>query len=103
MESIRTYLDNIFASAPNTEKIARVKAELLANMEDKYRELIAGGASENEAAGKVLNEFGNIDELFAELGITRGADAGENTIGQGDTLVMTPITNVKKNREKRLL
>ena len=101
MESIRNYLDNVFASVPNTEAVARVKAELLANMEDKYRELIEGGASENEAAGRVFTDFGNIDELFAELGIAHGA--GENTIGQGDMPVVSTVADTKPGRWKRSL
>lgn len=38
-------------------------------MEDKYLELKRAGKSENEAIGIVISEFGNIEELTAELGI----------------------------------
>jgi len=69
METIQIYLDSVFASAPDTEEVRRVKAELLANMEEKYAELKAAGASENEAVGSVISDFGNVEELFAALGI----------------------------------
>jgi MFS family permease len=69
MNTIETYLDNMFASFPKTSEIMKVKADLLANMEDKYNELKADGKSENEAIGIVISEFGNIDELIKELGI----------------------------------
>ena len=39
-------------------------------MEEKYRELKRSGKSENEAIGIVISEFGNINELIDELGIT---------------------------------
>lgn len=38
-------------------------------MEEKYQELKKEGRSENEAIGIVISEFGNIEELTAELGI----------------------------------
>lgn len=38
-------------------------------MEDKYNELIQNGASNNEAVGTVISEFGNLDEISEKLGI----------------------------------
>lgn len=69
MNTIETYLENMFASMPRTNEIMKVKADLLANMEDKYNELKDEGKTENEAIGIVISEFGNIDELIRELGI----------------------------------
>ena len=40
-------------------------------MEDKYNELIAEGVSENTAVGTVISEFGNLDELAEDLGLTK--------------------------------
>lgn len=69
METIKTYLDNLFAGLPNTKEVLKIKADLLANMVDKYEELKRNGKTENEAIGIVISEFGNIDELKKELGI----------------------------------
>lgn len=69
METIKNYLDTMFASLPRTPEICKLKEDLLCNMEDKYNELKLEGKSENEAIGIVISEFGNIDELFNELGI----------------------------------
>ena len=69
METIRSYLDNMFRAIPYTPETARLRADLLANMEDKYNELKAEGRSENEAVGIVISEFGNIDEILAEMGM----------------------------------
>ena len=71
METIKTYLNNLFAGYPKTNEILRAKEELLSNMEDKYNELKAEGKSENEAVGIVISEFGNIDELAKEWDIPR--------------------------------
>jgi hypothetical protein len=70
METIRNYLETMFQGLPETEEIRRLKEELLANMEDKYQELKDQGNTENEAIGKVISEFGNIDELLREMDIS---------------------------------
>lgn len=69
METIRTYLENMFMSYPDTAVVQKAKQELLQMMEDKYIELKAEGKTENEAVGIVISEFGNIEELAEDLGI----------------------------------
>lgn len=69
MEMIKNYLETLFRPLPRTEEVLRLKEELLANMEEKYRELKEQGRSENEAIGIVISEFGNIDELLAEMNL----------------------------------
>jgi len=69
METIKNYLDQMFANMPNTEAVRRAKSELLQMMEDKYNELIEEGKSENEAVGAVISDFGNLEELAEDLGV----------------------------------
>lgn len=71
METIKNYLDNMFAGLPKTVRVTDLKNNILANMEDKYNEVKNQGKSENEAIGIVISEFGNIDELVNELGIRK--------------------------------
>lgn len=76
METIRNYIENLFASLPKTAEVLKLKEELLQNMEEKYLEHKKEGRSENEAIGIVISEFGNIDELLEEMQITRSEQAG---------------------------
>ena len=69
MDTIKNYLESMFASLPATEEVMKAKSELYSMMEDKYNELIDEGKSENEAVGIVISEFGNLDELASSLGI----------------------------------
>lgn len=69
MDTIRTYLENMFLHVPDSSEVRRAKEELLAMMEDKYEELKAGGKKEHEAVGIVISEFGNLEELAESLGI----------------------------------
>lgn len=69
METIRNYLESMFANLPNSAEVQKAKSELWQMMEDKYNELRDEGVSENEAVGTVISEFGNLDELAESLGI----------------------------------
>ena len=68
METIKTYLDNVFAAYPQTNEVQNLKRDMLANMEEKYTMLRQSGKSEHEAAYSVIANFGNIQEITAELG-----------------------------------
>ena len=69
MEVIKTYLDNVFAAFEQSERVALLKLNMLESMEEKYNELKREGKSEHEAIGCVISNFGNIDEISAELGL----------------------------------
>jgi len=75
METIKTYIDNVFAAYPQTSEVQALKRDMLANMEEKYVKLRQGGKSEHEATYSVIADFGNIEELNAELGL--GTKSGE--------------------------
>ena len=82
METIRDYLNNMFSKYPSTPEILRAKNELGQMMEDKYNELIAEGKNKNEAIGTVISEFGDLDELIADLSGS-GDASGAETQSQG--------------------
>ena len=64
MNTIHTYVESIFDKLPQTNEMLQLKNEMLANMEDKYSDLISDGISEHAAIGQVLSEFGNISEII---------------------------------------
>ena len=70
MNTIKTYLDNVFAAFPQTERVLGLKRDMLAGMEEKYQSLRQHGMNEHEAVGTVITNFGSIDEIRLELGIT---------------------------------
>ncbi len=82
METIRNYMESMFARLPNTPEVLRAREELGQMMEDKYMELIGQGKPENEAVAIVISEFGNLEELAETLGI-------------GDVMRNTPLNNVR--------
>lgn len=71
MNTIREYIEQMFKGVPMTEETSQLKADILANLEDKYMALKEEGLSEHEAIGTVIAEFGNIDELLEEFEVKR--------------------------------
>lgn len=100
MDTIKNYLEAMFANLPNTVEVKRAKDELYSMMEDKYAELINEGKTENEAVGTVISEFGNLDELAQDLGIEKvvseKADSGTRVLAQEE--VLEYIADVTRQR-----
>ena len=69
MNAIHAYLETMFSPYPQTPRMLEAKTELQAMMEDAYQGFVAKGASHNEAVGRVITDFGNLDELAPVLGI----------------------------------
>lgn len=69
MEAIRNYVEALFAGLPQRGDVLRVKADMLANLEDKYNTLLAEGKNEDEATGIVVASIGSAEELREELGL----------------------------------
>lgn len=74
MNAIQTYIENLFKPLPDSREVRRARTELLQMCEDRYTELRNSGASDNEAVGQVITQFGNLDELADDLGIRTEVD-----------------------------
>ena len=80
METIKNYLDTMFANLPSTPAVLKAKEVLWEMMEDKYNELLSEGRTENEAVGTVISEFGNLSELADALGLEDEMNAAERKL-----------------------
>lgn len=67
IDKFRARLDELFINAPQTNKARELKEELLANLMDKYSDLISSGKSEEEAFNLTMDGIGDIDELLRGL------------------------------------
>lgn len=68
MQQIKDYVEVMFKELPENEHSARLKREMLTSMEDKYEEYREKGLSEAEAIGRVIGEFGSMDDLKEVFG-----------------------------------
>jgi len=85
IEKFRVKLNELFENAPQTSRARELKEELLANLMDRYNDLVASGKSEEEAFSIALAGIGDIDELI---------------IGLKDSYEFNP-EQMRKDREKR--
>ena len=86
IDVIENYLDALFGVHPTTPEMKQAKEEMLAMMEDRYKELIRKGHNQNEAVGKVMAEFGNADELVRDFGVQdKRRDKNESRRNEEDT------------------
>ncbi|WP_208559981.1 permease prefix domain 1-containing protein [Marinilactibacillus kalidii] len=85
MNTIEEYVNKMFKNVVKTEETEQLKVDILANMEDRYTALIEEGASDNEAIGTVIVEFGNIDEVLNEMGLNHEGAPEEEL---GDVMVV---------------
>lgn len=83
MTVIDSYLDTLFAPYPDTARMREARTELRALMEDQQQALIEAGRTESQAVGEVIAEFGSLEEVAAELGIT--AELGGSGARTGPT------------------
>lgn len=95
MNVITAYLETMFSAYPRTPRMLEAKAELQTMMEDAYNALIAEGRSENEAVGKVITEFGNLDEVAPVLGIATdiapSVPIGTAPVGTAPSAASAPV------------
>ncbi|SHJ77014.1 hypothetical protein SAMN02745163_02555 [Clostridium cavendishii DSM 21758] len=66
-EKLNREVDELFKNAPKTSRANELKEEVLANLIDRYNDLIAGGKNEEEAIKKAIAGVGDIDELIRGL------------------------------------
>ena len=63
---IEEYVNELFENAPNNKKSMEFKEELLANLLEKYNDLVQSGMEREAAYNKVVGSIGNIDDLFED-------------------------------------
>lgn len=64
---IRAYVDELFQSAPRTQRAYELKVELTQNLLDKYFALLSEGKSQDDAYNLTVMSIGDVQELFAGL------------------------------------
>ncbi|WP_419725505.1 permease prefix domain 1-containing protein [Terrisporobacter petrolearius] len=61
---IKEYVQELFENAPKNRRTEEFKEELLANLLDKYYDLLQSNMDDEVAYNKVISSIGNIDNLF---------------------------------------
>lgn len=64
---IREYMDQLFESAPHTQRAYELKIELTQNLIEKYYALVGEGKDPGDAYNLTIMSIGDVRELFAQL------------------------------------
>lgn len=70
MKKLTQHVNDLFKDVPESEKKKIVVQEVLQNLEEKVWDLMDNGKEEEDAINKAIVDFGDIDELKKELGVT---------------------------------
>ena len=65
MDTIKNYVDSVFANLPKTPEVLDQKKAMLNKMQDKYQQLKSEGKSEHEAISAAIAAHGNVDDFTA--------------------------------------
>ncbi len=66
-DKLRAYMDYLFRDVKATRKSVELKEEILQNLIDKYRDLLAEGKTPEAAYNIAVASIGDMDELLAGL------------------------------------
>lgn len=95
MNVIDSYLDTLFGPYPDSPRLREARLELRAMMEDKQQGLLEDGLTQSQAVGRVIAEFGTLEEVAPVLGI----DAELGRAAAAPTAPQAPELDVPRARE----
>ncbi len=67
MKTIQEHVDALFREIPDSERKDALKREIVENLQEKVRDLIAQGKAEEDAINRTIVEFGDISDIRDEL------------------------------------
>lgn len=65
MDTLRNYVESVFAQLPLTPEVSEQKKAMLSKMQEKYQQLKSDGKSEHEAISGAIAAYGNIDDFIS--------------------------------------
>ena len=89
MEEVREYIDIVFDQYEMTDEIKALRDEIVMDAEEHYRDCLAKGMSEKEAAQTVKQSLGDLGAMLREIGaekIERIDDVAESFYNASKTL-----------------
>ena len=90
-ERIRTHIEELFENAPSNKKITELKEELLSNSNSKYDDLLAGGASPDDAYKTVISGIGDVSGLIEQLKAERQTDTALIEAGRKKSALLVSV------------
>ena len=74
-EKLNQYLDGVFAPYDGVKSVAELKADLLADLQERFRDLIAEGKDDETAFQMTIDSIGDIEQTVREAaGLSRSLE-----------------------------
>lgn len=96
-DRLKQHVNVLFAAAPKNQRAAEMKEELLANLNEKYDDLLEEGYDSTSAFHIALSGIGEIDELFREF---RTSEKNSHNIPLAEAVSPHGKTETGENRAK---
>lgn len=78
MNRIEEHIKHMFRDIPDGDRKTQIIQEITQDLNDKVRDLMTSGKEEEDAVNKAIVDFGDIDEIKAELGLKSKGKSGRN-------------------------
>ncbi|MGO4185017.1 pentapeptide repeat-containing protein [Paenibacillus sp. TAF43_2] len=66
-QKLTNYLNDVFTPYDGVKSVTELKADLLSDLQERYRELIAEGKDDETAFNKTIESIGDIEETILEV------------------------------------
>jgi uncharacterized protein YjbI with pentapeptide repeats len=101
IENITTYLNGVFAPYDGVKSVTELKADLLADLQERYRELKAEGRDDETAFAMTIGGIGDIEQTLQELAnLSRSLERQTLISFSASNLPETDFAGVKAQKGK---
>lgn len=70
MQKVKCYVDEMLQELPKSKRAKELKAEILANMEERYQELAEQNKEQDEIENQLISEIGTAAEIRKNINLT---------------------------------
>src|SRR5512133_3388197 len=100
-EKINQYLDGVFAPYEEVKSVAELKADLLADLQERFRELKAEGKDDETAFALTIDSIGDIEQTVQEVAnLSRSLERQVLTNFSGSNLAKSDFAGVTAHHGK---
>lgn len=100
-EKLNQYLNGVFAPYEGVKSVAELKADLLSDLQERFRELKAEGKDDETAFAMTIDSIGDIEQTVQEVAnLTRSLERQLLTNFSGSNLPMSDFAGVTAHKGK---
>ena len=100
-EKLNQYLDGVFAPYDGVKSVAELKADLLADLQERFRELKAEGQDDETAFAMTIDSIGDIEQTVQEMAnLSHSLERQVLTNFSASNLAQSDFAGVKAHKGK---